>query len=311
MSEQAPPSSRGSISVLILSYNRPALLPRMLESVLRQTRQPMEILILDNASSPDVKAGIVDHLSDPRIRWEGLAENIGPIANFGRAFGLARGDYVTVLHDDDLVREDFLEMLGGFLDREPSIGTVTCRGQPIREDGSAIMGAGLIGPEMGEPVRIYRGAGDVALEYARDRCLIFGATLYRRSVAGQIPHRPEFGKVIDVIYFCELAQAGSVACLGGAPYFVRSHGGQDSASFSDEALEKLDRYFLGLPTSSARSLSELRWRLSRRMTYRALAAGGGWRRLLARAREPGFEWRFALRYFLARFASRLAGRKRG
>lgn len=89
-----------TVSVIIPVYNRTGLLRRAVGSVLAQTHQNFEILIVDDASSIDI-AAVVDGFADPRVRLLRNDENRG--GGYSRARGAkeARGDFCAFLDSDD------------------------------------------------------------------------------------------------------------------------------------------------------------------------------------------------------------------
>ena len=62
-----PQSATPKVSVIIPTYNRAALLPRAVNSVLAQTFQDYEIIIVEDCS-PDNTQDVIAAFSDPRIR---------------------------------------------------------------------------------------------------------------------------------------------------------------------------------------------------------------------------------------------------
>lgn len=96
------------VSIGIPTYNRAnSYLKHALRSAVSQTYENIEIIVSDNCS-PDNTESFVREINDPRIRYYRQKENIGPLKN--RAFCLeqARGEYVVMLLDDDLIDEDFI-----------------------------------------------------------------------------------------------------------------------------------------------------------------------------------------------------------
>lgn len=89
-----------TVSVIIPTHNRASLLAVAVQSVLAQTFQDFEILIVDDASTDNTKE-VVSALSDNRIRYfrrdmsggDAVARNLG-IAN-------SKGEYIAFLDDDD------------------------------------------------------------------------------------------------------------------------------------------------------------------------------------------------------------------
>ena len=95
------------ISVVLTTYNRCHLLPRAIHSVLSGSYANFELIIMDDAST-DETSQVVAQLRDYRIRYVRLPENGGVLRARNRAFDLARGEYITILDDDDELAPDAL-----------------------------------------------------------------------------------------------------------------------------------------------------------------------------------------------------------
>ena len=104
------------ISVLMLTYNRGALVGRAIESILAQTYRDFEFVIVDNGST-DRSGAIADEYAarDDRIRVIHRDRgNIG--AGRNTALDAARGEYLAFIDDDDWAEPDFLEFLLNLLE---------------------------------------------------------------------------------------------------------------------------------------------------------------------------------------------------
>lgn len=88
------------VSVVITTYNRARLLPRAVNSVLAQTFDDYEIIIVDDCS-PDHTWDVVCKFNDPRIRSIRHERNMGVSAARNTGIANARGKYITFLDDDD------------------------------------------------------------------------------------------------------------------------------------------------------------------------------------------------------------------
>ena len=97
---------RFKVTVAIPTYNRAHYLPEAIESVLAQTFQDFELLILDNAST-DNTPELVKSFKDERIRYVRNQTNIGMFGNCNKALELARGEYVIIFHDDDIRKKNY------------------------------------------------------------------------------------------------------------------------------------------------------------------------------------------------------------
>ncbi len=96
-------------TISIPTYNRAeGYLRDTLASAVAQNYQNLEIMISDNASSDNTEA-VVRSFDDPRIRYVKHEKNIGHAGNFDFCITGARGHYVLVLHDDDVIDADFIQ----------------------------------------------------------------------------------------------------------------------------------------------------------------------------------------------------------
>ena len=98
------------VSVVIPTFNRPALLEEAVQSVLAQTSTANEIIIVNDGSRTEYRAKISDMARlGPRIFIYHFSSNKG--ASAARNFGLenAKGDYILFLDDDDLLHPEMLE----------------------------------------------------------------------------------------------------------------------------------------------------------------------------------------------------------
>lgn len=118
------------VSVCIPTYNRAAYLGQCLSSILGQTIQDYEVIVSDNCST-DATGDVVRAVGDPRVRYFRNDRNLGVFPNMNRCLELATGDYVCILHDDDVYSPCFLEREVELLDRYPSAGLVHCAAYEI------------------------------------------------------------------------------------------------------------------------------------------------------------------------------------
>ena len=97
------------VTIAIPTYNRAdSFLRYAIDSALKQTYQNVEIIIADNCST-DNTDNLVKKYSDPCLKYFRQQKNIGATNNFKFCLEQAKGDYFLMLHDDDLIDEDFVE----------------------------------------------------------------------------------------------------------------------------------------------------------------------------------------------------------
>jgi glycosyltransferase involved in cell wall biosynthesis len=97
------------ISVIVPTYNRKQLLPRALESVLRQTYQDFEIIVIDDGSTDGTEELFAARYTDARIRYERLPQNQGVHKARNHGLDIARGEFVAFLDSDDELYPHALE----------------------------------------------------------------------------------------------------------------------------------------------------------------------------------------------------------
>lgn len=100
---------RPILSICIPTYNRSACLQECLESVLLSAKGHeggVEIVVSDNASTDETETVVNEFRKrSPRIRYHRNDTNIGAERNFYVAAGLASGEYIWLLGDDDKMTE--------------------------------------------------------------------------------------------------------------------------------------------------------------------------------------------------------------
>jgi glycosyltransferase involved in cell wall biosynthesis len=88
------------VSIIIPVYNRRYLLGRTLKSVVNQTYRNIEVLVVDDSSSEDIKS-VTDSFNDPRIRYFKHNRNKGVVAARNTGLKEAKGQFISFLDSDD------------------------------------------------------------------------------------------------------------------------------------------------------------------------------------------------------------------
>lgn len=95
------------ISVVIPAYNHEKFIGPAIESVLNQTWQDLELIIVDDGST-DGTADIIKGYDDPRISYH-YQENQDAYNTINKGLSLAAGEYVAILNSDDIYALNRLE----------------------------------------------------------------------------------------------------------------------------------------------------------------------------------------------------------
>lgn len=124
------------VSVLIPTYNRSSLIGNAIESVLAQTYENYEIIIIDDGSTDDTGA-VVNKFNSLRIKYI-YQENKGRSAARNLAFNLSQGDYIAFLDSDDMFHPQKIELQVAHLESHPEYGMSYTSARVIDEQGKEI-----------------------------------------------------------------------------------------------------------------------------------------------------------------------------
>jgi GT2 family glycosyltransferase len=110
-----------SVSVVVLSYNRPAFLAEALASLRAQTYQAREVTVVDNPSPASGEvARVVEKLAGFKLLRSRV--NLGYAAGMNRGIALSAGDYTLITEDDIVLDRDCLRHLVEHALADPETG---------------------------------------------------------------------------------------------------------------------------------------------------------------------------------------------
>ncbi|MFL5844114.1 MAG: glycosyltransferase family 2 protein [Solirubrobacteraceae bacterium] len=215
-----------TISVVIPTYNRSALVREAIASALAQDPPVLEVLVCDNGSTDDTVERVRE-LPDPRVRvLPAVRGSGGPAAPRNHGLREARGEWVALLDDDD-------RWLPGKI-----------AGQLPHLTAADLVAANGLRTSDGRP---YFAAAPRPEMLARDNVIITSTVLVRTSLlraAGGFPERPGWQGVEDYATWLRLADHGARMVILGEPLIDYRDEGADR--FGTEAAEKLHRQLASL-----------------------------------------------------------------
>ncbi len=133
---------KAKLITVIPVYNGDAFILQTLESVAAQTRRPDRLIVVDNCSTDRTEA-IVKGFTKIPCEWHRNATNLGLFGNCNRALDFApEGDYLHILHADDLIEPKYYETLIGALDSCPGFGMAYCLDERIDENNQHLSVSG-------------------------------------------------------------------------------------------------------------------------------------------------------------------------
>ncbi|PBQ33955.1 glycosyl hydrolase [Sphingobacteriaceae bacterium] len=132
------------VSICIPVYNGAKYISEAINSVLNQTFQDFEIIILDNKST-DNSVAVVKNYTDPRIKLFQNESNLGMLGNWNKILTLATGEYIKLLPADDAIYPDCLKLQCEILDQDKKkeISLVSGRKNIVNAKGKIIFSRGF------------------------------------------------------------------------------------------------------------------------------------------------------------------------
>jgi len=96
------------LSIVVPTRNRACYAASAIRALLRIHSDAFELVVQDNSDNDDLKESLGGAIADPRLRYAHNPEPCGQVDNFDNALGCARGEYVTMLGDDDGINTELL-----------------------------------------------------------------------------------------------------------------------------------------------------------------------------------------------------------
>jgi glycosyltransferase involved in cell wall biosynthesis len=126
------------LSVIVPNYNHARFLRRRVDTILLQTFQDFELILLDDCSTDDSRSILTSYARDPRVRIEFNSVNSGScFKQWNKGVRLARGKYIWIAESDDYADERLLERLVAAVESDPKVAFAYCLSWGIRADGTA------------------------------------------------------------------------------------------------------------------------------------------------------------------------------
>lgn len=217
------------ISVIMLAHDREKWIPRAVESVLSQTYNNFELIIIDNGSSDASSKFAEDYAKrDSRVKVIRREDsNIGAGRNTG--LDAAKGSYITFVDDDDAIEPDYLEFL---------LNLTICSYADISVCGSDLK-------QFDDKLILDKRRALYELMLRRLYTAGFPAKLFKRSLFKNMRFN-ENGRTDDIFLIYKIfAEANRVAFDGAPKYRIFRHNSNNSAWTADHSMitnEILDEY---------------------------------------------------------------------
>lgn len=128
------------VSVIIPNYSHKAFLNQRIDSVLNQTIQDIEIILLDDCSSDGSEEILESYAQEnPRIKYLPNEKNSGsPFHQWNKGVALAKSEFIWIAESDDYCESILLEKLLALLEENKNCGIAYCQSTLVNERGETI-----------------------------------------------------------------------------------------------------------------------------------------------------------------------------
>ncbi len=128
----------GLVSVIVTSYNHAEFLERRMESLINQTYQNIEILVIDDCS-PDHSVEILQrYASNPKVKLLLREKNCGWVTVSNLGVEMTTGEYVIFANCDDACDSHMIERLVQAMQARPETGIAFCRSLLVDEHDAVL-----------------------------------------------------------------------------------------------------------------------------------------------------------------------------
>ena len=214
------------ISVIIPTYNREKKLIRAIESILNQTYQDFEILVVDDGST-DRTRDLVEEIDDRRIKYL-YQENQG--ACVARNYGIAcsKGNYIAFQDSDDLWLPEKLEKQLRIFQSNENIDIVCCKTSCVRLDGTKIY-----------PMKDFQ---EGLIDNIRGPIGISTQTIMiKKEVTKRVKFDPKVTRYQDLDFLLTAQKKFNIYCMN--EYLVERFLNDDSITNHPERVYNMEQYF--------------------------------------------------------------------
>jgi glycosyltransferase involved in cell wall biosynthesis len=211
------------VTVLMSVYNGARFLQEAVDSVLHQTFDDFEFLIIDDGST-DASLKILQGFDDRRMRVISNGKNIGLTRSLNRGINAARGTYIARMDADDISLPERLAKQVCYLDEHPEVGLVASAYEAIDENGDALWVA--------NPCLCPEG---IYYQLAFCNFTVGPDVMFRKAVALRVGGYDEaFRRAQDYELWTQIARVARMDQLPEALIKYRLHANKISTRFNNE-----------------------------------------------------------------------------
>jgi len=195
------------VSVVMPAYNAERHLAQAIESILNQTIQDIELIIVDDSSTDDTPNIIARYMqTDPRVRALRNESNLGPAGSTNRGVAAARAELIAGMDADDISVPSRLSKQVGFLAEHPEVAVVGSYVSHINE-ANKMLSLSRTGPASISDFHRLRARGEATMVFG-------GTSLYRKALFEEVGGFDATLRAAADIEFCDrMSDIGPIVAI--------------------------------------------------------------------------------------------------
>ncbi len=238
------------VSIIVPNYNYSRYLRQRIDSILCQTYQDFELILLDDKSTDDSVSVLNEYAGNPHVSHIVINEKNsgGVFFQWERGLRLAKGDYVWIAEADDYAAPSFLERCVKELDKDKNVVLCQTGSQMIDSEGQKIMTSWDRFDNYDGNVLYFKGNTYIR-KFLRYNNFLYNASgiVFRKSAVEEFPEDVKCFKASgDWLFWILLAQRGSVSVIKERLNYFRRHAGSASNAINVREAISLFKALVGL-----------------------------------------------------------------
>jgi glycosyltransferase involved in cell wall biosynthesis len=210
------------VSVIIPNYNHAEFLSQRINSVLNQTYQNFELIVLDDKSTDNSIEIIEQYKTNPHFTHIIInTENSGsPFVQWQKGFELAKGEIIWIAESDDTCEKELLDTLIEEFDKDDKCVLAFCKSIKIDTTGNIIGEAGM-------KTDLHMDGKIFFDKFLYRYCFLNNASsvIFKKKVLNQIDWKyTSFKGSGDWILWIEISRCGNIAYVNKPLNYFRIHG---------------------------------------------------------------------------------------
>lgn len=190
----------GLVSIVVASYNHARFLPRRMESLIAQTYEHIEILVIDDCSTDRSAEVLQQYASHPKVTVTVRERNGGWVEVSNQGVDMTKGEFVIFANCDDDCDPRMVERLVSGMREHTSVGITFCRSLFVDEE-DRVIGDDFAGREHAFRIRCATDTLLTGAELSRfllNSCVIpnLSAALIRRECFAKVGQLSDSYRVV-------------------------------------------------------------------------------------------------------------------